>query len=439
MRLPLLARRRPELALTDRGRALVAAGVTLAVAGALLGFVDLVRVGVLLVVLPLCAVVVNRWGRPVLTVRREVRPAPVPAGTRAQVDVLVTHTGSRRCGPCLVEDTVLPAGPSGFDQVRYQRFALPALARGGSGRLRYELAPQRRGRHELGPLRVHVADPFGLTRYSTIVPGTAGFVALTRITPLTGNVSAPEGEESSDLATLVVAGSGEPSSTVREYRHGDDPRRIHWTASARTGDLLVRVEEQASADRAVLVLDQRFAARAGHAPAALDWAVEALASVAGALAVSGHVIHLVCDERLDDVRLLHPVEADEAVRVLSCATPIRPSAEDPGRVRRLREAANELAAEGGLVIAAVPDVPAHAAAVLAGRPPRSTGLAFVLSTSADGGIRPVYGGPGEREGPVAVAASATATGWHAVPVDPATTGVAEAWAHLSQMAVRSVR
>lgn len=415
-----------DVTLTDRGRALVAGGLTLAVAGVVLGFVDLARIGILLVVLPACAVLMSLWGRPALKVTRTVTPSPVPAGESAEVIATVTHTGRHRAGTCLVEDTVRAAGDDGLDSERFQRFQLPSLSAGSSARLRYHLAPVRRGRHELGPLRLHMSDPFGLTRYSATVTGRSDFVALTRLSPLTGGVTAPEGEESTDLATLVVSGPGEPSPTVREYRTGDDTRRIHWSASARRGDLLVRVEEQASARRAVLVLDQRFPALTGFASEALDWSVEALASAAVALGSSGHVLHLVCDDRLDDVRLLDAIDAAEAVRVLSCASPLRPRDEDAGRTRRLREAATELASEGGLLITTVPDVPSIATPAFVGRPSRATGLAFVLRTQEYDRSR-AEGGPDAVE----IASSASVGGWHAVAVDPDTDPVTDAWARMA--------
>lgn len=424
--LPGLRLRVRDVSLTDRGRALVAGGLTLAVAGVVLGFVDLARIGLLLVVLPACAVLMSLWGRPSLQVRRSVDPSPVPHGGTAEVLATVTHTGRHRSGTCLVEDTVRAAGDDGFEPERFQRFQLPSLTRGSAARLRYHLAPVRRGRHELGPLRIRMSDPFGLTHYSATVAGTTEFIALTRLAPLPGRVTAPQGEESTDLASLVVTGPGDPSPTVREYRQGDDTRRIHWSASARRGGLLVRVEEQASARRAVIVLDQRFPVLPGYASEALDWAVEALASAAAALAASGHVLHLVCDDRLDDVRLLDPVDAAEAVRVLSCAAPLRTRDEDAGRTRRLREAAIELASEGGLLLTAVPDVPSIATQAFTGRPSRATGMAFVVAT--DETRRP--NDPDRPDG-AELASSASTGGWHAVAVDPDTDDVSEAWGRLA--------
>ncbi|MEJ1229582.1 MAG: DUF58 domain-containing protein [Galbitalea sp.] len=44
---------------------------------------------------------------------------------------------------------------------------------------------------------------------------------------------------------------------TREYRTGDALRRVHWRASARHGELMVRQEEQRSYPEARIILDTR--------------------------------------------------------------------------------------------------------------------------------------------------------------------------------------
>src|SRR5205823_12945703 len=74
-----------------------------------------------------------------------------------------------------------------------------------------------------------------------------------------------------------VATAGEDDSATREYRLGDDLRRIHWRSTARRGELMVRREEQPWQSRAVVLLDSRESAHHGDGPlSSLEWAVSAI-------------------------------------------------------------------------------------------------------------------------------------------------------------------
>ena len=82
--------------------------------------------------------------------------------------------------------------------------------------------------------------------------------------------------------------------TVREYRRGDDLRRVHWRSSARIGELMVRREEQPWQSRATLFLDNRLRAHRGQGIASsLEAAVSAAASIAVHLGQRGFTVRLV--------------------------------------------------------------------------------------------------------------------------------------------------
>ena len=74
-------------------------------------------------------------------------------------------------------------------------------------------------------------------------------------------------------ARRSIAVHGEDDVSTREYRHGDDLRKVHWRATARTGELMVRLEERPWRAQATLLLDTRARAhllagpRAGAAAA----------------------------------------------------------------------------------------------------------------------------------------------------------------------------
>ncbi|WP_324277397.1 DUF58 domain-containing protein [Blastococcus brunescens] len=55
----------------------------------------------------------------------------------------------------------------------------------------------------------------------------------------------------------TIAVHGEDDVSIREYRQGDDLRKVHWRATARTGELMVRLEERPWRAQATLFLDTR--------------------------------------------------------------------------------------------------------------------------------------------------------------------------------------
>ena len=100
-----------------------------------------------------------------------------------------------------------------------------------------------------------------------------------------------------DTRPRAVAASGEDDVATREYRHGDDLRRVHWRSTARRGELMVRREEQPWQSRASILLDRRTIAHQGEgAASSLEWAVTAAASVAHHLVRLGYVVRLVDGE-----------------------------------------------------------------------------------------------------------------------------------------------
>jgi uncharacterized protein (DUF58 family) len=93
-----------------------------------------------------------------------------------------------------------------------------------------------------------------------------------------------------------LASAGEDDAGVREYRQGDDLRRVHWRSTARLDKVMVRREEQPWQARATLLLDSRSIAHGGEGPASsFEWAVAATASVGVHLVRSGYHVRLLTD------------------------------------------------------------------------------------------------------------------------------------------------
>lgn len=274
--------------LTLRGRAFVAAGGTAIVCAIVLGQSALTRVGVLVLVLPLVAALVIGRGRTEITVARSIAPRRVTAGQPAHVDLAITNDGRRATGALLAEDLVPYALGT------RSRFVLRGLSRHWERKVAYQVRSDVRGSFEIGPLMLRIADPFGLVELRRTFPGASTLVVTPRTVPLPriplGGGWSGAGEH---RPQVFAAGSAEDVS-VREYRRGDELRRIHWRSSAKVGELMVRREEQPWEARATVLLDDRLRVHRGHGLASsFEAAVSAAASILTHLEGAGYAVRLV--------------------------------------------------------------------------------------------------------------------------------------------------
>jgi len=225
---------------------------------------------------------------PVRGLRHERRiPAQsVPVGTPFTVTLELHAEGRSRPRLLHFEEVVSSAlGPR-------PRFSLSGGVGAWGEEYSYPLTATRRGRHRVGPLLVRSLDPFGLARHDMAF-STSNEVAVAprvhELGRLVGGAAGTSAEARTSRAGLV----GQDDVLVRQYRRGDDVRRVHWRSTARTGDLMVRREEQAWQPATRLLLDNRRDAHAGDGPDnSFEWAVSATASIGLALLSFGATLDL---------------------------------------------------------------------------------------------------------------------------------------------------
>lgn len=260
--------------LTGRGRGLLVIGVLTGGVGWSVEQPAMIAVGVLLILVPVLGVLAVRRSRFVLGSARTVSPTRIPYGSEAEV-VLTVENGSRlTSGALLLEDSV---PPSLGEAPRLVLDRIPPRAQRSE---RYRLTGWERGRARIGPLTVHVTDPFGTARLSRSFTATNAVVVTPRIVGLgSGGASMTPGGRGETMLRSLAA-RGDDDLLPREHRAGDDMRRIHWRATARQGELMVRREEQAWHSSLTVVLDDRERAHHGaDAKSTFEWAVSAAASV----------------------------------------------------------------------------------------------------------------------------------------------------------------
>jgi uncharacterized protein (DUF58 family) len=266
--------RRALRGLTTRGRAFIAAGVTASLCALLLGQKDLLRVGVLLVALPLVAALVVGRTKLRLQVHRSLAPDQVPVGGQATVELTLTNQGRMPAGLLLLEDRIP------YVLGHRPRFVVDRVSPNWRRTVSYPVKSDVRGLFQVGPLMLTVADPFGLVETSRNFTRSQNLLVTPRVYKLPTVRLGADRAGSGENRPRAIAAAGEEDATVREYRDGDDLRRVHWRSTARRGSLMVRREEQPWQSRCAIFLDARTKSHHGHGPSAsLEWAVSAAASV----------------------------------------------------------------------------------------------------------------------------------------------------------------
>ena len=399
-------------AMTTRGRAFVAAGITALVCAMVLGQEDLLRVGALLVALPLVTVFFVGRSRYRLGLVRSVSPSQVSAGKEARVQLDLTNDGRMPTGLLLLEDQVpyvLGTRP---------RFVVDRMATGRKRKVGYVVRSDVRGKYTIGPLAVRVSDPFGLVELNRTFSSTTSLTVVPRVVPLPPIPLSGAWTGSGDNRPRAFASGSAEDVTVREYRQGDDLRRVHWRSSARVGDLMVRREEQPWQSRATLFLDNRQLSHRGRgAASSLEHAVSVAASIAVHLVQRGFTLRLVTASGEEQGGSWHERGHEKAgaardIAPLLESLAVVAHAERPDLdTRWLQDPGHS-----GLLVAVVGGVADHDKAAFSRmRHTAATAMAVALDVDAWGALGR---GRVERDAPGAV--WLRARGWQAVGASPST-------------------
>jgi uncharacterized protein (DUF58 family) len=274
--------------LTTRGRCFLAAGLAASLTSLLLGQGDLLRVAVLLAALPLVSAVVVTRTRYRLACSRRLSPGRVEAGHETQVVLRFENVSRLPTGLLLLEDRlpyVLGSRP---------RFMLDRVEPRGTRTVGYPVRAEVRGRYVIGPLTIRLSDPFGMCELVRGFNARDTLVVTPVVQRLPSISLGGDWAGSGDSRARSVASAGEDDVATREYRHGDDLRRVHWKSTAHLGELMVRREEQPWESHCTLLLDTRADAHRGDGPASsFEWAVTAAASIGVHAGQAGYTVDLV--------------------------------------------------------------------------------------------------------------------------------------------------
>jgi len=120
---------------------------------------------------------------------------------------------------------------------------------------RYTLHCRRRGYYPVGPLTMQTGDLLGIVRPSQVQAAPDHVIVYPRVVPLqqlglptcSPQVALPARSPLFENPARVMG--------VRDYQRGDSPRRIHWTATASAGRLLVKQYQPSIARETLICLD----------------------------------------------------------------------------------------------------------------------------------------------------------------------------------------
>lgn len=292
--------------MTRYGVLAIVAGLVAIAIGRAFGVIELFVIGAGFIGAFVAAAVFVALRSPRVVGSRRIRPSILVAGDTGHVDLELRHPGALRSTRFTLHERVRRAHVA--DHVA--ELTVEPLPAHGTVTATYQLPTTHRGAIDLGPLEAVVTDPLGLLRRSRLVAGTDRITVAPRShlleMPSLGN--GPLGRHL--LAQARRLGPGEFHG-LREYVDGDEPRTIHWRASARGEELLVKQHEVEGLRRMLIVLDTDPDSYAD--PMSFERAV----TVAASLVLSATHADLVTRFVSGDIDLRGPDVAADALRVLA--------------------------------------------------------------------------------------------------------------------------
>ncbi|WP_159621860.1 DUF58 domain-containing protein [Ruania rhizosphaerae] len=259
---------------TARGAGLLLAGAGLAFLASAMRSSEIATLAALALTAPVVSLL---W----LVVRRIVGHAPDLTRT---IEPRRPHAGE----PVQVRLSTGGTGPDAWTSLRER---IPTgLNREQTNPTGYTVRPLLRGMYRVGPAVVVQSDPLRLARSRFSARGQDDLIVWPPVTDLGPLVRA----WADRLSAHARAGRPDRTPddlTLREYRPGDDLRRVHWRASARHGELLTRQDEPTQDHLAHLLLDIGPPEPA-HPDTSTEWLVAATASITVALIDYGFRVHI---------------------------------------------------------------------------------------------------------------------------------------------------
>jgi uncharacterized repeat protein (TIGR01451 family) len=269
-------------------------GLAIALQAGLVAFAGYVLLGAYL----LSRFLARRWAED-LAAERRCDNSPREVGDTLEVSITLKNTGTLPILWVLVED-LLPdrAFRKSRFSVKGKRVHVVGLRPKQTKPVKYKLTFEMRGYYPIGPTMLETGDVFGLHRRHRVVGESVYIMVYPRVLPLPKYDFASERPIGEVRLQNRLFEDVTRTAGVRRYHIGDPLNRIHWRATARTGELHSRIFEPTSLAGATLLVD--FHAAGFHArgePHRSNLAVTAAASIAYAVSVLNQQLGLASNGR----------------------------------------------------------------------------------------------------------------------------------------------
>jgi uncharacterized protein (DUF58 family) len=349
----------------------------------------------------------------------------VDVGERVDVKLMIHNKGFLPIPWVLLEDAlpvdaIHPLHPK--LKVKGKRIQVVMLRGHGEMEIRYQIECMARGYHQVGPLVLESGDLFGLHRRFRVETEPAFVLVYPRVVPLTGYELASRRPIGDVRISHRLFEDPTRIAGVRGYEAGDPLARIHWRATARTGQLHCKVYEPSSLSGATVLLDFHAAGYPSRGePIRSELAVTAAVSLANAVWELGQQIGLVTNAR-DAVERIKTegwdpdpanrlaakqaaAESNESKRLEPLVVPTRRGSEQLQRIREtlaraeltdgftlaqlVTESAHRLPRDA-TVTAVLPDVSVETAIALGNLRRRGLAVAVILVLMDEAGLERAY-------------------------------------------------